>query len=410
MFLKDYDEVPLVALNYLIGECNYGGRVTDDYDRRLLKSLLSNFMCSEVFETAGYKFSSNDVYFAPDERDYEEYIKYIKNLPLNTHPEVFGFHLNADISKDQQETQQMFDGILVTLPRLSTSAGGKSPQVIVQELASDILSKLPDPFNLEEVQAKYPTDYSESMNTVLVQELIRFNRLTAVVRSSLQDLKRALRGLVLLSSELEDVLDNMLVGKVPSLWASKSYPSLKPLGGYVSDLIARLQFFKTWVTHGKPVVFWISGFFFTQSFLTGSMQNYARRRQIPIDRLDFRYHVTDEDRPRSRPTVGVYIQGLFMEGARWCRQEKVIVESQTKTLYDIIPAIWLEPHQVRDKRDTSSDEITYSCPVYKTSARRGVLSTTGHSTNYVLTIKFPSSLPEQHWVNRGVACLCQLDD
>ena len=59
-------------------------------------------------------------------------------------------------------------------------------QEIVQELASDILSKLPDKFKLEEVQARYPTDYSESMNTVLVQELIRFNRLTAVVRGSLQ--------------------------------------------------------------------------------------------------------------------------------------------------------------------------------------------------------------------------------
>uniref|UniRef100_H2YSE7 AAA+ ATPase domain-containing protein n=1 Tax=Ciona savignyi TaxID=51511 RepID=H2YSE7_CIOSA len=447
MFLKDYEEVPLVALKYLIGECNYGGRVTDERDRRLLQSLLSTFMCSEVFNDSDYKFSSIDLYFAPSYQEYDKFLHFIRSLPINTHPEVFGFHENADISKDQQETQQMFDGILSTLPRQSASFDGRlsqvkvsafsdfstivvkfvclspyyslipkliffiPPQTIVQDLASDILSKLPDMFNVEEIQNKYPIDYSESMNTVLNQELIRFNQLTMVVKSSLKDLKRALRGLVLLSAELEDVLDNMLVGKVPNLWGSKSYPSLKPLGSYVADLIARLEFFRSWVSNGKPITFWISGFFFTQSFLTGTMQNYSRRHQIPIDQLDFRFHLSvryDSMITNFVQVCGEYIHGLYMEGARWCKEQETMVESRKKILYDSIPVIWLEPIRTRDKTDPQ-DQL-YECPVYKTSARRGMLSTTGHSTNYVLTIQFPTKQASKHWVNRGVACLCQLDD
>ena len=105
MFLNDYEELPLTALQYLFGECNYGGRVTDDKDRRLLMSLLSTFICREIVMDESYKFTESGIYFAPtDSENINGYLDYVKTLPLNARPEVFGLHDNADITKDNQET------------------------------------------------------------------------------------------------------------------------------------------------------------------------------------------------------------------------------------------------------------------------------------------------------------------
>ncbi|GJQ73710.1 DNAH3 [Trypoxylus dichotomus] len=407
MFLTDYKEVPFEALTYLTGECNYGGRVTDDKDRRLLNSLLSLFYVQEVIYKHDYTFSPSGIYFVPVDTSYEGCISYIKSLPLIPQPEVFGLHENADITKDNQETLLLLHGVLLTQTQITAGGGGENEEEVMIEIANDIHKKVPNPYNVEEVSKRYPVMYENSMNTVLRQELIRFNRLIRVVKSTMVDMVKAVKGLVVMSSELEEVFHSLTIGKVPETWMSKSYPSLKPLGSYVADLIARLKFFQDWIDSGAPNIFWISGFYFTQSFLTGVLQNYARREHLPIDWIHFEFYVTDfEQETKDEPESGVYCKGLFLEGARWDRVKKHLNESLPKILFDPVPIMWLKPTQ----KDEQKIGGIYNCPVYKTSARRGILSTTGHSTNFVMYTTFDSKVPEKHWINRGVACLCQLDD
>lgn len=67
----------------------------------------------------------------------------------------------------------------------------------------------------------------------------------------------------MLSSELEVALKQIKDGRVPDLWLSRSYPSMKTLGSYVKDLAERLQFFQTWIDTTFPEFYWINKFFFT---------------------------------------------------------------------------------------------------------------------------------------------------
>lgn len=120
---------------------------------------------------------------------------------------------------------------------------------------------------------------------------------------------KALKGVVVMSASLEDVSISLNIGRVPAYWKGKSYPSLKPLGSYVLDLIQRLKFLQDWINDGPPIVFWLSGFYFTQSFLTGVLQNFSRKHKYSIDMLQFEFAVTRFEKDTSHsPEFGVYVK------------------------------------------------------------------------------------------------------
>lgn len=92
---------------------------------------------------------------------------------------------------------------------------------MVSETAHSILERVRDPLNLAAVMKKYPVLYEESMNTVLIQEVIRYNRLLTTLKRTLRDMLKALKGLVVMSAELEKMFNSLYNNAVPSLWAAK---------------------------------------------------------------------------------------------------------------------------------------------------------------------------------------------
>lgn len=119
-------------------------------------------------------------------------------------------------------------------------------------IASDVLAKLPKNFDVETAMLKYPVMYTESMNTVLIQEMERFNILLSVIRKSLQDLIKAIKGAIVMTPELETMSLSLSVAKYPAFWSKFSYPSLKSLGGYITNFIERLDFLQvSWLSYNQ---------------------------------------------------------------------------------------------------------------------------------------------------------------
>eukprot|EP00040_Diaphanoeca_grandis_P037866 m.251032 g.251032 ORF g.251032 m.251032 type:complete len:4203 (+) comp33890_c0_seq2:91-12699(+) len=407
MFLDGYEEPPFKVLVYTAGHINYGGRVTDDWDRRLQLTLLSTFYNEEVPEQ-GYKFSPSGVYTQPAVTDYEGYLSFIRDRPINDNPEMFGLHDNANITYANNEVDGLLGSILATGGGGSGGGGVGADRIsILDELSNDILKRVRKPFDINKILKKYPVMYEESMNTVLIQEAIRFNKLLGVIDTSLVELLKALKGLVVMSADLETASNSLFNNQVPDIWSKKAYPSLKPLAAWVADLVERVAFIQRWFDEGTPPAYWISGFYFPQAFLTGTLQNYARTHVLAIDSLSYDFQVLNRDARniKVKPADGCYIYGLYLEGARWDAEAGRLAESRPKELFTEMAGMLLKPVENREKPQTG----IYDCPCYKTLTRAGVLSTTGHSTNFVLPLEVPSNKEQSHWINRGVALMCALN-
>ncbi|XP_060604387.1 dynein axonemal heavy chain 1-like isoform X2 [Ruditapes philippinarum] len=406
MFLTEYTHIPFKVLVYTAGHINYGGRVTDDWDRRCMMSILGDFYCKDSLDEE-HKYSESGIYRQiSTSMDHNGYMQYLRSLPINDTPEIFGLHENANITFAQNEAFTQLEALLKLQPK-TASGGGKSREEIMEETAKRILGQVPKPFDLELVMKNYPVMYEQSMNTVLIQEVIRYNRLLSTVHKSLNDILKALKGLVVMSQELEDMSISLFNNMVPNMWAKKAYPSLKPLASWVLDLVSRVKFIQTWINDGLPTVYWISGFFFPQAFLTGTLQNFARQKVISIDTITFGFQVMREkvEELKEPPADGCYINGLFVEGARWDYIHHQLTESRPKELYTDLPILWLKPEANRKIPESG----IYDCPCYKTLTRAGTLSTTGHSTNFVFSVELPTDKLQKHWIKRAVALLTALN-
>ena len=157
-------------------------------------------------------------------------------MPISASPEAFGLHQNADITKDQNDTALMFQSLTSTSGASGSGPGGGVSESLVGGLVRECLLALPPAFDLEAVQRKYPVSYEESMNSVLTQEMSRFNKLTGVIRESLQSIDLALQVVPALACchTCLQSLEPIVLGGVTA------YPGLVDQHGTVSPHFANL--------------------------------------------------------------------------------------------------------------------------------------------------------------------------
>uniref|UniRef100_A0A672VBK3 Dynein axonemal heavy chain 17 n=1 Tax=Strigops habroptila TaxID=2489341 RepID=A0A672VBK3_STRHB len=394
-YLEASPKVPYDDLRYLFGEIMYGGHITDDWDRRLCRTYLEEFIKPEMLEG---EFLLAPGFPLPGNMDYNGYHQYIDDALPPESPYLYGLHPNAEIGFLTQTSEKLFRVVLEMQPRdTSMSDGGVGTrEETVKALLEEMLEKLMDEFNITELMAKVEerTPYS----VVAFQECERMNILTSEIKRSLKELDLGLKGELTMTSDMENLQNALFLDMVPESWTKKAYPSTASLGTWFADLLTRIKELEAWTgDFSLPSTVWLAGFFNPQSILTAIMQCTARKNGWPLDKMTLQCDVTKKNREdfASPPREGAYVHGLFMEGARWDAQTGIITDAKLKELTPAVPVIFLKAIPA-DKQDLRN---MYPCPVYKTRQR---------GPTYVWTFNLKTKENPSKWVLAGVALLLQV--
>eukprot|EP00049_Salpingoeca_infusionum_P010530 m.182232 g.182232 ORF g.182232 m.182232 type:complete len:2544 (-) comp14667_c0_seq7:2478-10109(-) len=396
--LDDIDPKKGVAwptVRYMLSQVHYGGRVTDDRDKRLLITYCEAWFGEHMFKP---EFNFYDGYIIPVRAKIGEYHEFIEALGNFDGPEVFGLHPNADITYMTNTAKGVLSTIVDIQPKESSGGGGETREDVVIRLCKEFLQKLPDDFIPHEVRARMKKmGATHPMNIFLRQEIDRIQRVLSLVRVTMSDLLLAIDGTIIMSDALRDALDNMFDARVPTAWAAISWTSAT-LGFWFTELLDRYAQFHAWCFQGRPTAYWLTGFFNPQGFITAMRQEITRAHKgWALDSVVCCNDVTKlmgKEDVKEAPKEGLYIYGLFLDGAGWDKRNNMLCDPPPKVLYTALPIVHLSAINSTADRDKRQ----YECPVYRKPRRTDL--------EYVTMLDLKTNVAPEKWTMRGVALLC----
>jgi len=458
-YLDDGAEVPYEDLRYVFGDIMYGGHITDPWDRRTNNTYLRVLFNGQLMH--GLDLGLGAGFVAPDPAafTYEDYAAFIEERMVAESPLLFGMHPNAEIGFLTSLAEGLFKTILDVSGGGAMSGGAAQGTGGTEATMLKLMKRLPAEFNMVLLRNK-TAPMLESKHgpyvSVALQECSRMNALLEIMRTSLTELGKGLKGQLNMSQGMEDLRSALGRNEVPGRnpfsackWetsdptTSPAWPSRKALVPWFDDLLSRVQQLTDWAKRLplRQLSLWLPGLFNPMAFLTAVKQVSARCTGVPLDKLDIETHLTTmwaAGEVSSVPAKGDYIHGLFVEGASWPRVSSgeddaaqssdgdedahcpgapylvdsvrcagVLSQSRPKELLPQLPLVYARAVEVQpgwvptSTGYLRSDPRTYDCPVYATTFR---------GPTYVFMATLPTSAPVSQWVLGGVAIVFQTDD
>ena len=298
-------------------------------------------------------------------------------------------------------TKQVLNTILDIQPKDGGGGGGLSPTAIVLNMTNDLQSKLPPDYKRDDVLSgiKVLGGMNKPLNICLKQEIDRLQKVLSVVRTMLANLKLAIAGTIIMSSDLQDASDAMFMARVPPAWTKVSALIAPNMGVWFGNILKRAEQLTGWLKNGRPFYFWLTGFFNASGFLTANRQEVCRKHAKEQWALDDVVNYSEvlrqeRDEVRKGPDEGIYIYGLFLDGARWDKSKDILVDSEPKVIFAQLPVLWVTGTNT-EKKEKGINFVT--TPLYNAPKR--------HAFNFIADFDLRCQEAPSKWILRGVALM-----
>jgi len=393
--------VDFETLNYMVCMVQYGGKITDDFDRTLFNTYGQAWLNQAVLD-ANFRFF--DVYKVPFGTEVDAYRKFIEKLPLIDAPALFGLHPNADIVFRTRQTQEVLATVLDVQPKQGGGGGGETREEAVLRLVKGLQAKLPPNFKADDVRdAIKKLGGAKPLNICLQQEVDRLQMVISVVRASLNNLTLAIAGTIVMSPDVTDALDKLYMARVPASWTKVSQLDAPNTGVWFTNIVQRAEQLMSWLQGGRPACFWLTGFFNPQGFLTANRQEVCRKHAKDGWALDDVVNATEvlraeREEVRKGPDEGAYFYGMFLEGCKWDKQGNKLTDSDPKVLFAPLPVLHVTGALASA---SAAGAPQYKCPCYKNPKRTGL--------NFIFPVNLRTEDAPAKWVKAGVCLLTSTD-
>ena len=394
-------QIPWDAIRTIIHQSMYGGKIDNEYDMKILESLVNLYFNEKAysFNYPLFKTSSenqDNVLKVPGGTTNAGFIEWINSIPNVESPEWSGLPNNAE--KLVRETAS--NRFITEMNKIqgiedegvgSAEGQGKSTQaswlISVQEKSTKLLKALP-------LQVKPLIGNKLSNNDPIYRFLLRevavASKLLNKVRDDLNQLILMSKGESKSTNELRDIAKNIFNDSVPKVWQIYSTLELN-VTEWILDLKNRINQLNK-ITQAKDYGrsgLWLGGLIFPEAYLTATRQSVAQELKVSLDELMLSVELVKNI--TSIDNTCFVLKGLCIEGAEWNYEQNKLI--MTDSLFSQLPPFLLKWSV---KKNSNLSNI-FPIPVYLNTMRKNLL--------FSVFIKNESILSDSDWYQRGIALI-----